>query len=66
MKKKSPKVKFEIPPQFDWEGTPFFKKSFQILEESASHALFQEETEVERRSFSQELKLWMDKWKHKH
>lgn len=66
MKKRTPKIKFEIPPQFDWEGAPFLKKSFQILEESAGHSLFQEETEVERRAFAQELQLWIDRWKHNH
>lgn len=67
MKKKIiTKIKYEIPPQFDWEAPHFLKKSFQILEESEKHSLFKEETEVEQRSFALELQLWMDRWKHNH
>ena len=62
MKRKTPKIKFELPYQFDWESPHFFKESFQILEESEQHTLFQEQTEAEQRSFSQELELWIEKW----
>ena len=62
MGKKTPKVKFEIPPQFDWESNLFLRKSLQILEESGKYSLFQEENEVGQRSFARELQLWIDRW----
>jgi len=49
-------------PQFDWESHLFLKRSLQILEESSSHALYQENTESEQRPFALELKDWIEKW----
>jgi len=64
MKRRKQKLKFEIPAPFDWESPLFIQTSLQMLEDSAQHSLYQENTEAEQRPFAAELKAWIEKWNY--